>query len=64
MRVPDLRTSLARIEAVIVQGSCSSVTLIGMSRSPALPGVAGVELLIVGPVEVTVGLLADETPYG
>lgn len=64
MRVPDLRTSLAPIEAAIVQGSYSLVTLIGMARSLAPYGVEGVELLIVLPVKVMAGPLADQTLYG
>ncbi len=64
MRVPDRRKSLAQIEAVIVQGSYSLVTSIGMTRIPTLPGVGGVELLMVVFVAVIVGLLADQTFYG
>lgn len=39
MSTQDRLTSLARIEVVSAQGSFSSVTLIGMIRSPARPGV-------------------------
>lgn len=62
IRVPDLRISLAQIETVIARGSYSLVTLIGMSRSPIIRKVGGVELLIVVPVAVIVGLVADQTP--
>lgn len=50
-RVPDLRTSLVQIEAVIERGSYNLVTLIGMSRSPILPRVGGLKPLTVVPVE-------------
>ena len=58
-RMRDLRTSLARIEAVIVQESYNSVMLIGMNRSLTLLGVGGVDPLPVVPIVVPVELLAD-----
>lgn len=58
-RIPGLPTSLARIEADIAQGSCNSVMLIGMSKSPALPGAGDVEPFPVVPIVILVELLAD-----
>lgn len=60
---PDPLTDPARTEADIVQGSCNSVMLIGMTKSPALPGVRGTDLpLVVLIVVALLGLLADSDP--
>lgn len=59
LQVPDLRTSLARTEAAIVQGSCNSVMLIGMTRSLTLPGAGVVDLFPVAPIMALVEPLAD-----
>ena len=58
-RILGLPTSLAPLEADIVQGSCNSVMLIGMSKSPALPGAGDVELFLVVPIVTLLELLAD-----
>ena len=71
MQTRNLRTSLALLEAGIVLGSYSSVTLIGMIKSPnsrlTLLGAEGVDFLIVAlsAVEAVVsGLLANPTLLG
>ena len=58
-QIPGLPTSLAPIEADIVQGSCNSVMLIGMSKSPALPGAGDVKHFLVVPTVTLLELLAD-----
>ena len=62
-RMPDLLTGLARIEADIGRGSCNSVMLIGMIKSPALPGVRGVDLSPVVLIVALLEMLADQNPH-
>lgn len=65
--LPDLQTSLARIEAGIVQESCSLVMLTGTRRKLTLPGVESVDLLLEAldlvPSVVVVEQVANETPF-
>ena len=68
-RTLDLRTSLARIEAGIAQGSCSLVMLTGtMKTSLTLLGAKGVEPPLVArdliPSVGFVGQLADQPLNG
>lgn len=63
-RTPGLLTGLARIETDTVQGSCSSVMLTGMTKSPALPAVKDLDLSFAVPIVVPLEMLADQAPCG